>query len=194
MAKQNQNEFRPDQVGKSLLSRLYPTKLQRQAIKKWLFYALVLLVVSLVQDVIMSRVRLFGATTDLLPCAIFCLCILLGTEDGSVFSLVASLLYLFSGTSPGNFAVPLIVFLAVLVNIFRQSFLRKGFSATVLCTASCMVLYELLLFFIGAVFGWTPWSRMIGFLLTAVYSMAVIPVLYPLYLAIGKMGGQTWKE
>ena len=80
------------------------------------------------------------------------------------------------------------------MNIFRQSFLRKGFSATVLCTAGCMVLYELLLFFIGAVFGWTPWSRMIGFLLTAVYSMAAVPVLYPLYLAIGKMGGQTWKE
>ena len=88
----------------------------------------------------------------------------------------------------------ILVFLAVLVNIFRQSFLRQGFGTTVLCTASCMVLYELLLFFIGAVFGWTLWSRMIGFLLTAVYSMAVIPVLYPLYLAIGKMGGQTWKE
>ena len=65
MARQNQNEFRPDQVGKSLLSRLYPTKLQRQAIKKWLFYALVLLVVSVLQDVVMRRLRLFGATTDL---------------------------------------------------------------------------------------------------------------------------------
>ena len=194
MARQNQNEFRPDQVGKSLLSRLYPTKLQRQAIKKWLFYALVLLVVSVVQDVIMSRLRLFGATTDLMPCAIFCLCILLGTEDGSVFSLVASLLYLFSGTSPGNFAVPLIVFLAVIMNIFRQSFLRQGFSATMLCTAVCMVLYELLVFCIGAIFGWTTWPRVVGFLLTACYSMAAAPILYPLYLAIGKIGGQTWKE
>lgn len=194
MAKQNQNEFRPDQVGKSLLSRLYPTKLQRQAIKKWLFYALVLLVVSVVQDVVMSRLHLFGSTTDLMPCAIFCLCILLGTEDGSVFSLVASLLYLFSGTSPGNFAVPLIVFLAVMMNIFRQSFLRKGFSATMLCTAACMVLYELLVFCVGAIFGWTHWSRLVGFLLTAGYSMAAAPILYPLYLAIGKIGGQAWKE
>ena len=194
MARQNQNEFRPDQVGKSLLSRLYPTKLQRQAIKKWLFYALVLLVVSVLQDVVMRRLRLFGATTDLMPCAIFCLCILLGTEDGSVFALVASLLYLFSGTSPGNFAVPLIVFLAVIMNIFRQSFLRKGFSATMLCTACCMILYELLVFAVGAVFGWTPWSRVVGFLLTAVYSMAAAPILYPLYLTIGKIGGHTWKE
>ena len=194
MARQNQNEFRPDQVGKSLLSRLYLTKLQRQSIKKWLFYALVLLVVSVVQDVVMSRLRLFGATTDLTPCAIFCLCILLGTEDGSVFALIASLLYLFSGTSPGNFAVPLIVFLAVMLNIFRQSFLRKGFSATMLCTAGCMVLYELLIFCIGAIFGWTTWSRMAGFLLTAAYSMIAAPILYPLYLAIGKIGGQAWKE
>jgi hypothetical protein len=194
MARQNQNEFRPDQVGKSLLSRLYLTKLQRQSIKKWLFYALVLLVVSVIQDVIMSRLRLFGVTTDLMPCAIFCLCILLGTEDGSVFALVASLMYLFSGTSPGNFAVPLIVFLAVLMNIFRQSYLRKGFSATALCTTGCMVLYELLIFCIGAIFGWTPWSRIVGYLLTAGYSLVAIPILYPLYLAIGKIGGQTWKE
>ena len=194
MARQNQNEFRPDQVGKNLFSRLYLTKLQRQSIKKWLFYALVLLVVSVVQDVVMSRLRIFGATTDLMPCAIFCLCILLGTEDGSVFALIASLLYLFSGTSPGNFAVPLIVFLAVLLNIFRQSFLRKGFSATMLCTAACMVLYELSIFCVGAVFGWTPWSRVVGFLLTAGFSMAAAPILYPLYLAIGKIGGQSWKE
>ena len=194
MARQNQNEFRPDQTGKSILSRLYLTKLQRQSLKKWLLYALVLLAVSVVQDVVLSRVRLFGAATDLVPCAIFCLCILLGTDDGSVFALVASLLYLFSGTSPGNFAVPVIVFLAVVMNIFRQSFLRKGFSATVLCTAACMLLYELLVFGVGAVFGWTPWSRIMGFVLTGVYSLAAVPVLYPLYLLIGKIGGQSWKE
>ena len=125
---------------------------------------------------------------------LFCLCILLGTDDGSVFALIASLLYLFSGTSPGNFAVPLIVFLAVVMNIFRQSFLRKGFNATMLCTAGCMVLYELLVFGVGAVFGWTPPSRIAGFLLTAVYSMLAVPILYPVYLAIGKIGGQSWKE
>ena len=194
MAKHNEQEFRPDSMGKSLLSRIYPTKLQRQAIKKWLLYALVLLIVSVVQDVVLSQVRLFGATTDLVPCAIFCLCILLGTEDGSVFSLAASLMYLFSGTSPGNFAVPLLVALAVVMNIFRQSFLRKGFSATVLCTAACLVLYELSIFGIGAAFGWTVPSRVFGFLLTAVYSTAAVPVLYPIYLAIGKIGGQSWKE
>lgn len=194
MPRPNQNDFRPDQTGKSILSRLYLTKLQRQSIKKWLFYALVLLVVSVVQDVVMSRVRLFGAATDLVPCAIFCLCILLGTDDGSVFSLIASLFYLFSGTSPGNFAVPLIVFLAVCMNIFRQSFLRQGFSATVLCTAGCMVFYELLVFAVGVAFGWTHLGRIFSFLLTAAYSLVAVPVLYPLYRVIGKIGGQSWKE
>lgn len=194
MARRNQNEFRPDQAGKGFFSYLYLTKLQRQAIKKWLFYALVLLAVSVVQDVVLSRLRLFGAGTDLVPCAIFCLCILLGTDDGSVFSLIASLLFLFSGTSPGNFAVPLIVFFAVIMNIFRQSFLRQGLSATVLCTAMCMVLYELSIFVVGLAFGWTHPGRIIGFLLTAAYSMLAVPVLYPLYLTIGKIGGQTWKE
>ena len=42
-------EFKPDNVGTGLLSKLYLTKKQRQALLKWLLYALVLLVLQDVQ-------------------------------------------------------------------------------------------------------------------------------------------------
>ena len=50
------------------------------------------------------------------------------------------------------------------------------------------------LFLLGAILNLTPWSRFIGFLLTAVMSTVTAPVLYPLLLAIESIGGETWKE
>ena len=89
MAKKS--EFKPDKPRSSWLSKLYVTPKQRRAIAKWVLYSLIVLVLSLLQDVVLCRYRLFGATTELIPCAIFLICVVQGLESGSVFALVASL-------------------------------------------------------------------------------------------------------
>lgn len=187
-------EFRPDKSGADLLSKLYLTKKQRMSLLKWLLYALVLLVLSVLQDVILSRVRIFGVTTDLVPCAILLICVLQGSETGSVFCLVAAAMYQFSGTAPGYHVIVLLPALGILVSILRQSYLRKGFSSDVLCAAVAMLLYELSLFVICLIFGRTSPGRIFGFLLTGILSMLLIPALYPIATAIDKVGGETWKE
>lgn len=192
MAKKHQ--FRPDKPRAGVLSKLYLTKKQRRSLLKWLLYGLVLLVLSILQDVILCRIRLFGATTELVPCGIFLICILEGTHTGSVFALAASLAYLFSGTAPGTYAMVFIVMLAVLVCIFRQAYLQKGFSAAMLCTAIAMLAYELAVFAIGLFLGLTVPDRIIGFCITAVLSLIAAPVLYPIVLSIGSLGGEAWKE
>lgn len=192
MAKKH--EFRPDKPRAGILSKLYLTKKQRRALVKWFLYGLVLLVLSILQDVILSRARLFGATTELVPCGIFLICILEGTHTGSVFALAASLAYLFSGTAPGTYAMVFIVVLAVLVCIFRQAYLQKGFSAAMLCTAIAMLVYELAVFAIGLFLGLTIPSRITGFCMTAALSLIAAPVLYPIVLSIGSLGGESWKE
>ena len=98
-------EFRPDKPRNGLLSKLFITQKQRRGILKWSLYALVLLVLSVLQDVILCRVNIFGATTDLVPCGIFVICVVEGAEKGCVFALCASMLYLFSGTAPGVRAI-----------------------------------------------------------------------------------------
>ena len=72
-----------------------------------------LLLISILQDVILCRFRLFGATTDLIPCAIILICIMEGVENGSVFALIASLIYQFSGSAPGMYAMVFITILSV---------------------------------------------------------------------------------
>ena len=192
MAKRN--EFKPDKPRSGLLDKLVLTQKQRRSVLRWGLYALTLLVLSILQDVLLCRVRLFGATTELVPCGIFLICLAEGLEKGSIFSLIASCVYLFSGTAAGNYAIVLITAFAVGVTLFRQSYLQNGFSTSMLCTTAAMLAYELVIFFIGLFFGMTTFGRIGSHLLTGVMTLAVAPVLYPIVTAISSLGGEAWKE
>ena len=187
-------EFKPDKPRSGLLNKLYLTQKQRRDLLHWTLYGVVLLVLSVLQDVILCHFRVFGASTELVPCAIFLICILEGAHRGSVFALVASLAYLFSGTAPGPYAMVFITVFAILVTIFRQALLQSSFSAAMLCTGMAMVAYEIAVFAIGLFLGLTHLGRWYGFLLSAVMSLLTAPVLYPILLSIGSIGGEPWKE
>ena len=187
-------EFKPDKPQVGFLSKLFLTQKQRKTLLKWLLYALVLVALSVVQDVLLCRVRLFGATTELVPCGIFLICLAEGMESGSVFALVSACVYLFSGTAAGIYSFVFITFLAVLVAYFRQAFLQKSFLAAMVCTAVAMVAYEMLVFAIGWFLGLTIPARAGGFFLTAVLTVLTAPVIYPVIRSISTIGGQAWKE
>lgn len=187
-------EFQPDKPRSSWLSKLYLTKLQRKNLLKWFLYAMVLLALSLLQDVVLCRFRLFGATTELIPVGIFLICILEGSQRGSVFVLVASALYLFSGTAAGPHSMVFITFLGIFVCILRQAYLQKTFFSVLLCAALAILLYEALIFVVALFFGDTFPDRWIGFAVTAGLSVATIPILYPLFVFICSVGGESWKE
>lgn len=188
------NEFKSDKPHSGFWGKLYLTQKQRKEILKWSLYGALLLALSLLQDVVLCRLDLFGATTELVPVGIFLICILEGAESGSIFALVSSLLYLFSGTAAGPYSMVLITVLAVGVTIFRQAYLQKGLAAAVLCAGVAMLAYELLQFVMGLFLGLTIPTRIVGFLITAGLSIIALPVLYPIALSIGTIGGETWKE
>ena len=187
-------EFQFDRPHSGFWGKLYLTPKQRKGVLKWTLYGVLLLVLSLLQDVVLCRFRLLGATTELVPVGIFLICILEGAESGSIFALVASLAYLFSGTAAGIYSMMFITILAVGVTIFRQAFLQKGIAAAILCAGAATLILQLLQFGMGLFLELTIPSRFVGFLLTALMSILAIPVLYPVTLAIEKIGGETWKE
>ena len=187
-------EFKPDKTPSAFANWLYLTKKQRQSILKWLLYGLVLLVLSVLQDVFLCRFRLLGATTELVPVGIFLICLLVGMERGCIFALASACLYLFSGTAAGTYSIVFITVLSVLVTWLRQSYLQKGFAPAMLCTALAMAVYELGVFAIGLFLGLTTGGRILGFAVTTGLSLVAAPVLYPILLAIGRIGGEEWKE
>lgn len=186
-------EFKPD-AAVSFLKKLYLTRLQRLNLLKWTLYGLMCVVLLVFQDVTMSRLSIFGSTTDLAPAAIFLITVLVGCDYGPTFALVASTVYWFSGSAPAPYCIALITVLAVLATLVRQSFWRHGFRSTVICAGAGILLYEILLFLVALVLGLAPFSRAGAFLLTGIYSTAVMIPLYPLARKIGQIGGETWKE
>ena len=187
-------EFKSDKPHSGFWGKLYLTQKQRKGLLKWSLYGALLLVLSLLQDVVLCRVHLWGATTELVPVGIFLICILEGAESGSIFALVSSLLYLFSGTAAGPYSMVFITFLAVGVTIFRQAYLQKGLAAAILCAGVATFVYEVLQFLMGLFLGLTIPARIVGFAITGGLSVIAIPLLYPLALFIGTIGGETWKE
>lgn len=188
------NEFKSDKPYSGFWGKLFLTKKQRKGLLKWSLYGVLLVVLSLLQDVVLCKMRIFGATTELVPVGIILICIIEGAESGSIFALVASLVYLFSGTAAGPYSMVFITALAVGVTIFRQALLQKGFGAAIVCTAAAILVYQLLQYVMGLFLGLTIPGRIVGFLMTALLSIVTIPALYPIALSIETIGGETWKE
>lgn len=194
MAKKPKYEFKPDRRQATFLKRLYMTRLQRRQILKWTLLAAACVLMLVIQDVIMSRVRISGATTDLAVCMILLIGLYEGTENGSFFALIASIVYLFSGSAPGPYSIGLITTLTVGINLLRQNLWRRSFGSTMLCTGIAIMLYEMGIFVVGLLSGLTILARTGVFFLTGLLTCVTMLPMYPLVRAISKIGGDTWKE
>ncbi len=194
MLRRKQSDFKPDSQKISLPKLFHTTQLQRLRLAKWGLYILTLILLLTVQDVILSRFRFFGATTDLAVCGILLMTVIEGVDVGSLFVLIASTLYYFSGSAPGPYCIALLSFIGIAATLIRQAWLRRTKLSIVFCAGAALTLYELGLYIVGMALGLTRWDRIFSFLLTAAYSWAVMIPLYSLINKIGHIGGTTWKE
>ena len=187
-------EFKPDKVKGTLRKALHLTALQQRQLLKWTCYGLLCLFLLIIQDVIMSKVSIFGATTDLVPAAILLIAVISDAYVGSLFAIIASTLFEFSGSAPGPYIIAYLTVLAVAAAVFRQSFWRRGFRSNILCAGLALLVYELAVWGTGVFLGLTYWSRIFVFLTIWLLSFLVMMALYPLIRKIQKIGGETWRE
>lgn len=184
-------EFKPDPRDSGFLNKLYLTQKQRLAVLRWLAFVALGIILLVVQDTVLCR---FRPTTDLIPCYILAVCVLLGPEEGGAFALAASMLYQFSGSGPGYHVILLLTVLGIAAAILRQAYLRKGFSATLLCAGAALMIYEICVFLFAMLLGLTNLARFGSCLATGALSWLAMPLIYPIAAVIGKIGGESWKE
>lgn len=189
-----QSEFKPDPRQNSLYGLFHVTQLQKQRMLKWTLYVLTGILLLTIQDVIMSRVSIFGATTDLPVVYILLITVIEGVDVGSLFVLFASTIYYFSGSAPGPYCIGLLCAVGIIATLLRQAYLRRTKASIVICAGIALTIYEMGLFVVGIGLGLTRWDRVFSFLITAGYSFGVMVLLYPLINRIGLIGGTTWKE
>ena len=187
-------EFRPDPTGHNWADKLRLTPLQRKSVLKWLLYSAVCVAGLVLQDSMLARLRLFGGCFDVTPALIVLICVLEGSENGSLFALLASMVYVFSGTGQGHYCIAMLTLAAVLATAFRQSYLRRGAGSDLICVGGAMVLYEMAVFTAGVVQGLTYRARWGVFLMTAIISTLTAGAVYALLKYIGTIGGNAWKE
>lgn len=187
-------EFQPDKQNSGWLKKLHITQVQRDTLLKWGSYVLLCILLLVIQDVIMSRFPILGITPDLMACIILLITVIEGVNTGSVFALIASLLYYFSGSAPGPYAVGLLTVLGIGACMFRQLYWHRSLGSIVLCAGIALMLYEMITYGAGIFLGLTYWGRIGAFIGTGLLSWAIMLPLYPLINAIGQIGGNTWKE
>ena len=187
-------DFKPDAKVSTWAKTSQMTILQRQRLLKWLLYTGMIILALVVQDVVMSQFNILGGTTDLPVAVILLITVIEGTEVGSLFVLIASTLYYFSGSAPGAYCIALLCGFGIAAVMFRQLFWHRSQGSIVLCTAIALLGYELGLFTVGLFSELTIWSHFSNFLLTGLYSCATLLAFYPLIYKIGLIGGNTWKE
>ena len=188
------SEFKPDAPLVSPLKSLRFTHLQWLQILRWLGYIGICVLCLVIQDSIMSRVSIFGATTDLAVAAMLLITVLEGSEVGSVFILIASTVFYFSGSAPGPYSVGFLTILGLGASLFRQMVWHRSRGAIVLCAGLAAIVYEIGLYFTGLFMGLTSWYRLPRFLITGLLTAAVMFPLYYFIYRIGQIGGYTWKE
>ena len=187
-------DFKPDVQKATWAKTTKLTKLQQLRLIRWALYVLTVVASLVLQDVLMSQFSIFGATTDLPACAILLITVMEGTEVGSIFVLIASTLYYFSGNAPTAWCIGLMTIFGIGATLFRRMFWHRSKGSIILCGAIALVCYELGLFAVGLTTALTHWGRLLSFLVTAVLSCLVLIPLYSLIHKIGLIGGNTWKE
>ena len=185
-------DFQPDRPKTNLLDKIYLTKKQRYNLLRWTLHALFLLTISLLQDVILCRMNIFGATTDLVPGAIFMLCAALGCERGCVMTLIAGALFQFSGMGPGMYIIAIIPFIGIGLSMLQQSLLRKTVFSDLVTAAVAIMAYEFIIFGISVAIGETALFRVISVVATGVMTVIGSLLMYPIFTAIEKIGGSPW--
>ena len=188
------SEFKPDSRSISLSRLLYMTDVQKYRLLRWGLYIAVCVLCLVVQDCIMSKISILGATTDLCVGALLIIAVIEGSEVGSVFILIASCIYYFSGSAPGPYSVGLLTVLGLCATLFRQILWHRSRSSILLCAGLAAVAYEIGLYLVGLFMGLTRWYRLPRFLLTGALTVAAMIPLYYFIYRIGQIGGYTWKE
>ena len=187
-------EFKPDSLENSFIEKLYMTKLQRLHLLKWFSLIMLCIGMLVIQDVIMSRVTIWGTTTDLVPCVLLLITVMEGVNVGSLFILISSVLYQFSGFAPGPFCIGMLTIFGILATLFRQAYWHRNRNSIILCAGLSLMLYEISVYAAGVALNLTNYYRFPVFLITGVLSWIVMIPLYPLIDRIGHIGGNTWRD
>lgn len=186
--------FSRESGGVTAFDQLLLTRNQRLVLLKWLTFTALFLLLQVVQDVIFSRVRIFGGCPDVVPAFLLLVCLTQEVSSGALFVMCCCVFRSLCGTVLGSASVAVLVFSAVLLSMLRQNLLWGQVWSVLVCTWLGLLANQAVIFGLGLFLGHTTISRIPAALGGVLTAWAAAAAFYPLVRLVGKIGGNTWKE
>ena len=164
---------------------------RNRTILMWAFFALIYLLVMLVQTTLFGRVRLLGVKLNLMPIVIVCIAMHVGHESGGLFGLIAGFFWYAAGADDGALAMVTYTVFGILAGWLCDTILRRRYLPAVTLSLAALALHEgsrfLLKFYLGGadrrLIIWVP--------VITCLSLLTSPVIYLLVKAARKVGMPT---
>lgn len=155
----------------------------------WGLYALLFLLVMLVQEVALGRQRFFGTKVNLLPMTIALIAMHLGHEVGGLFGLLAGTFWCMTGADDGSAAILTWTVVGIAAGYVCDAVLSRRFLPALGLSLAALLFHEGAVFILNVLLADAAWSMGLWVLVTAGLSLLACPVLYLLCRAIGKVVG-----
>ncbi len=180
--------------GTTLVGKLFLTPTQRKLLLKWGLFALSFLLLQVLQDVVFSRTKLLGGCPDIVPAWLLLVCFTQNTAPGALFVLGCCTFRCLCGAALGPVSLGVLVFAGIFLSALRSTSLWGQVRSLFFCCWAALLAHQLLLFALGVFLGHTTMGKLLSALGGCLGAWLAVPVLYPVAQAIGKIGGQVWKE
>ena len=175
-----------------MLKHVHLTKTQWKSILKWSLYALVYLLVLVLQGVVLGKLPVFGAKLSPLPLYLVIVCIREGPERGGLFVLLGTLLWYLSGADYGNLSLAILPIGSILAAILCRAVLTVRLMSTWVCCLLISLIHESLIFAFKLILppGISPDYYLRVLVPGVLLSLVTVPLMYFAAKAISRIGVQ----
>lgn len=154
----------------------------------WALFALLYLVVMLLQTTIFGRLRPLGVKVALMPVVIVCIALQVGHEAGGLFGLIAGFVWYAAGADDGILSMVTFTTLGILAGWLCDNVFSRRFVPALLLALGGLLFHETCVFLLKFYLNDAPGKLLLWVLLTTALSLPACPVIYLGAKAIGKAG------
>lgn len=129
-----------------MLDKLYITPRQWLHILRWCLYAVLFLLLMMVQTVVLGNRTVLGVHLQFVPIVIACVCLREGPERGGLFALLASVFWCLSGADSGAVSIVMLTVVPVLGSVFCRALVANKLLSCLMVALVTLFLEQSLIF------------------------------------------------
>ena len=157
----------------------------------WALFALLYLLVMLVQTTLFGRLRLLGVKLNLMPIVIVCVAMQTDHEAAGVFGLIAGFVWYAFGADDGALAMVSFTLLGALAAWLCENFLAKRFLSAMLLCLCAVAIHEGARFLLKYYLNDAPGRLLIWVPVITGLSIIPSPIIYLLSKLVRKAGADA---